>query len=80
MVEKLTVNLTIADDEQATTECLHEAWKEIGYGRAPDVVRTYPDGSEKWYYLTYVAGMDDDGPYELVTDGPASGEKVYARW
>lgn len=76
----LTVELTIPDDEDATIACSHEAWKEIGYGRAPDVVRTDSDGNERWYYLTLAGGMDDDGPYELVTDGPASGEKVYARW
>lgn len=79
-MEQFVVEMAIADDEIATTVCSHEAWKEIGYGRAPDVVRTDSNGHERWYYLTYVAGMDDDGPYELVTDGPASGEKVYARW
>lgn len=77
---KLEVDLEVAEDDAASTECEHEAWKEIGYGRAPDVVRTEPNGNEHWYYLTLAGGMDDDGPYELVTDGPASGEKVYARW
>lgn len=76
----LTVELMTREDEEATTACKHEAWKEIGYGRAPDVVRTDENGHETWYYLTAAGGMDDDGPYEYVTDGPASGEKVYARW
>lgn len=76
------IYLTHEDNEEVFngSDLTHEAWKECGYHRPPDVVRRYPDGSERWYYLTVVAGMDDDGPYELVTDGPASGEKVYARW
>lgn len=54
-----------------------EEWKEIGFGRAPDLIKIDEDGNEKWYYMTYVAGMDEDGPYTMVTDGPAAGERVY---
>lgn len=57
---------------------MDEPWQRIGYGRAPDVIVTDHEGSEKWYYLTWAGGKDDDGVYELVTDGPAQGERVYA--
>lgn len=80
MRHHLVVGISTDKDEEVRTVCGHEAWKEIGYGRAPDVVRTDANGHETWYYLTAAGGMDDDGPFEYVTDGPASGEKVYARW
>lgn len=74
------VYLDHEDNEEVFNGVLleHEKWKDIGYGRAPDVVRRYPDGSERWYYLTVAGGLDDTGPFEVVTDGPAQGEKVYA--
>lgn len=35
-------------------------------------------GSEVIYYsLIRVGGRDEEGEYELVLEGPASGEKVY---
>lgn len=42
-----------------------------------DIIRTFEDGSQKWYVTHEVAGVDEDGYYELVLEGPASGEKVY---
>lgn len=82
MKTELKFEITHRDEETVigSADLTHESWKEIGYGRAPDAIRIDENGHESWYYVTLVAGMDDDGPYEYVTDGPASGEKVYARW
>lgn len=60
------------------SEVDHEEWRKIGFGRAPDAIRRYANGEEVWYYLTLVAGMDDEGVYTVVQDGPAQGEKAYA--
>jgi hypothetical protein len=42
-----------------------------------DTIVTDSEGNERWYVMHEVAGVDEDGYYELVLDGPASGEKVY---
>lgn len=42
-----------------------------------DTIVTAHDGSQKWYVMHEVAGVDEDGYYELVLEGPAQGEKVY---
>lgn len=62
--------------DEVVNQDADESWKKI-FGRAPDAVKHNADSSEKWYYLTYVGGCDEEGPYSMVTDGPAAGERVY---
>lgn len=35
------------------------------------------EGNEEWLYLVHAAGRDEEGVYQVVTEGPAMGERVY---